>query len=226
MDNGMVRTLVDLRNQMQKTRIAFGNRLSAVQRGSDDGDENVLAFWEERFEKLENAAEGQIKDAVRNNRMVHDMTEVRGVGLLLAAKIWCMIDMSKAPTISSLWRYAGYGLNEAGERDRPRKGEKLVYNAKLRVALFTLAESFLRASSPYRDVYDTAKQKYQETRKDWTKIHIHLASMRKMIKVYLAHYYEHARELEGLPIREPYVFEKLGHTAKLHKADFGWPEAK
>lgn len=42
--------------------------------------------------------------------------------------------------------------------------------------------------------------------------HLHNMALRKMIKLFLAHLWMVWREAEGLPVSEPYVQEKLGHT--------------
>jgi hypothetical protein len=42
--------------------------------------------------------------------------------------------------------------------------------------------------------------------------HIFAMAKRKAAKVFLFHFYEAWRTLEGLPVRPPYVIEKLGHT--------------
>lgn len=47
----------------------------------------------------------------------------------------------------------------------------------------------------------------------WTLGHQHMAAMRKMTKLFLGHLWLTWREAEGLPIREAYVQEKLGHSS-------------
>ena len=106
-------------------------------------------------------------------------------------------------------------------RDRPVKGFLLPYNRRLKTSLYLIASSFLKCSSPYRLVYDNAKLYYGANR-DWTKAHIHRAAIRKMLKIFLSHLWERWRLAEGLEIRVPYVYEKLGHTHKYQPEDFGW----
>lgn len=237
-DMDTLRVLIDLRNTVQKQRIAFGNRISAIERGVDSSNPasiSTLNVWLERFKELESNADDDIDDAVFGMRIVEEMTEVKGVGKLLAAKIVALIDITVPTTVSKLWRYAGYGVVETedektgekiGKREWPTKGEKIHYNKRLKTTLYLLATSFLRTNSPYRRVYDDAREYYDRTRPDWTKGHKHAASMRKMIKMYLAHLWSTWRVIEGLPIRSPYVHEKLGHTTMLKATDFGWPVLK
>jgi hypothetical protein len=224
--NEAIRALVDLRDRtLQKSRIAFGNRVAALERGADEADpatQKIMAKWHERFEELEKEADKDIAALVGDVAIVKELTALRGVGNLLAAKIVAMIDIERADTVSALWRYAGYGVVE-GARERPTKGEKLHYNIRLKTTLYLVATSFLRAGSPYRAVYDSSKAGYEANRPDWNKAHIHAASMRRMIKVFLAHLWMRWRELEGLPVRALYVHEKLGHSSYEAPESYGWP---
>lgn len=224
--NEAIRALVDLRDRtLQKSRIAFGNRVSALERGVDEADpatQKIMAKWHERFEELEKEADKDIAALVGDIAIVKQLTEIKGIGKLLAAKLVAMIDIERADTVSALWRYAGYGVVD-GARERPQKGEKLHYNIRLKTTLYLVATSFLRAGSPYRAIYDSSKAQYEANRPEWTKAHIHAASMRRMIKVFLAHLWMRWRELEKLPTRALYVHEKLGHTSYEAPETYGWP---
>lgn len=223
MDNKL-RSLVDLRESLQDIRIAFGNRVDAIERGSDvsgNGSMELYGRWLERFHELEVQADADIVELSGEYPIVELMITVKGVGRLLASKVVAMVDIERADTISALWRYAGFGVKD-GERERPVKGQPLSYNMKLKTTCYLIASSFLRCKSPYRQIYDQAKTYYEANRTDWTKLHIHLASMRKMTKHWLAHLWLVWRQLEGLPTRVPYVEEYLGHTTISKPADYGW----
>ena len=222
--NTDLRSLVDLRTTLQKNRIAFGQRVQAADRGADalTGDQkNAMQTWEERFKDLEALADEEIKDQVKDIPIVQYMLAVRGVGALLAARFVSMVDISRADTVSALWAYCGYAVRE-GHRDRPVKGEKLRYNARLKTTCYLIASAFLRSGSPYTAVYYSSKEFYEANRPDWTKAHIHLASMRRMVKVWLSHVWEVWRTLEGLPVRGLYVEERLNHQHIYTPAEFGW----
>jgi len=180
------------------------------------------------------------------------LSRVKGVGPILACKMLSHIrvkpcrevvfkdpkaetkelievDRPYADTISALWRYAGYGV-ENGERERPAKGERRPYNLRLKTTVFLAGSSFLRANSPYRQFYDSAKAQYEArdlarpTEQRWGKYHRHLAAMRRMNKMFLSHLWLVWREIEGLPVRDPYVEEKLGHTHIVSPWDMVNPE--
>ena len=267
MNQEAVRALVDLRTrQIQKTRIAFGNRVAAIERGSDQSAASLEIFkrWERRFEVMEKDVEADIKDLIGDYPIVEYACAVKGIGMMSVAQAIAMVDIRKADTVSALWRYSGYGQspywvdkdgkimapeagykwkkNKSGEkekvhvviepeddwklvylRSRPIKGWTLDYNSRLKVSCYNIAGSFLKSNSPYRKVYDEAREYYDMNRPDWTKMHKHRAATRKMIKMWLSHLWQVWRELEGLPTREAYVHEKLGHTKVRRPQEFGWP---
>jgi hypothetical protein len=227
MSNEILRALVDLRDrQIQKGRIQFGNRVSALLRGDDNGGGQqfgVVERWLERFAKLEAELDKDIANEVKHYAIYDHVTALKGVGPMYAAKLVAMIDIERAPHVSSLWRYAGYGVVD-GKRERPVKGEKLHYNKRLKTTCYLIGGSFLKASSPYRDIYDEARAYYLANREDWTKGHQHNAAMRKMIKRFLSHLWVIWRTLEGLPVTAPYVHDYLGHQHMDCPQDYGWPE--
>ena len=151
----VIRALVDLRDRtLQKSRVAFGLRISAVERGADNmdaGQQDILRYWHERFDELETDVDMQIRQVLKGNPIIESMTSVKGVGVGLAAKVYSMIDIEKCDTVSALWRYAGYAVID-GEREKPTKGEKLHYNNRLKASCYLVGTSFLRNGSEYRKV--------------------------------------------------------------------------
>jgi hypothetical protein len=147
---------------------------------------------------------------------------VRGVGPTLAAKIIALIgDIAQFDTVSKLWRFAGYAVVD-GRAERLQAGEKAHYSIRLKTTCYLLGTSFLRLGSPYREVYDRAKERYMQARPDWTPLHRHLAAQRVMVKLFLSHLWERWRLLEGLPVRPPYAADYLNHTTMLRPERFGW----
>ena len=227
----LLRALVDLRDRtLQKSRIAFGNRAGAVERGEDtstaepgDEREKVFEAWQTRFDDLETAAEQDIAELTASFPIIEQMTRVKGVGKLLAAKVVAMVDIERADTVSALWRFAGYAVID-GKAERPTKGEKLHYNRRLKTACYLVGVSFLRSSSPYRLVYDETRATYETSHPDWSDGHKHQAALRRMLKVWLAHLWERWRKMEGLSTRPPYILEH-GHTTYMEPEAFGWGPA-
>lgn len=225
MENDTLRTLVDLRDRViQKNRMAFEARLQAIERGSDTSEPKqveLLQGWYEKFLAMEKEVDSQIKEEIDNYLIIEYVIEIKGVGPMLAAKLVSMIDIHQCNTVSALWRYCGQAVID-GKAERRVAGEKLHYNHTLKSTLYVLAGSFLKSNSPYRQIYDKAKETYMSQRQDWTKSHVHLASMRKMIKVFLQHLWITWRTIEGLPTRGLYVHEYMDHTTYIEPQELGW----
>ena len=224
--NDALRTLVDLRTTIQRDRIAFNNRLRAIERGVDVAGERELGVYQRyhnRFSDLEAEITDDLRDLAGDSQIIQRMCAVKGVSFTLAAKVVSLIDIQRASNVSSLWRYAGYAVVD-GKRERMHKGEKSHYNRRLKTACFQVAESFLKSRSPYSNVYYEAKKYYLANRPDWTKNHCHLAAMGKMIKVWLSHVFLIWRQLEGLPVNEPYVISHMGHVDYITPQEMGWME--
>jgi hypothetical protein len=223
----LARALVDLRDRtIQKTRIQFSNRVSAAERGADNGTYSyIFQKWLKKFEELEKDLDESISDMADEIPIIERMVKVKGVGKTLAMKIAVMIDIERADTVSSLWKYAGYGVTD-GERDRPKTGEKLCYNKRLKSTCYLVASSFLKSNSPYRAIYDAAREQYEnkvdKDGKPWTKAHQHNAAMRKMIKIWLSHLWMVWREMEGLPTNKPWVFNENPHHRYITPEEMGW----
>lgn len=122
-----------------------------------------------------------------------------------------------------------------------KERDSVTYSPLLKTKLVgVLAGSFLRTKSPWADVYynykhrletDPARRKINpKTSKEdaalvkqmtaegrnpyrefWTPGRIHRASMRYMVKMFLADYWLNWRKIEGLPVTLPYHEAVLGH---------------
>lgn len=223
MNGDNLRILIDLREVWQKQRIAFGARMDAINREVDTATEreyDLIQRYYERFMDVEDETDADILVEIEGVEIIDRMMEVKGIGPMLAARVVCMINIERANTVSALWRYCGYAVID-GKRERPTKGEKLHYNARLKKACYLVGSSFLKSRSPYADVYYKAKEYYTENR-EWTKAHCHNAAMRKMVKLFLSHLWVIWRTLEGLPVRNLYVEEYLGHTTIIQPEEMGW----
>ena len=227
MDEVTLRAIVDLRDRtVQKSRIAFGNRLSAIERGDDqvsNGTVALLERWYERLSKMEEELEDDISNLIEGEELVEYMTAVKGVGDILSAKVISMIDIERADTVSALWRYAGFGVVD-GEAEKRKKGETMHFNMRLKTACFNVGTSFMMSNSPYKQIYNNARDYYEVNRPDWNKKHQDYAARRKMIKVWLSHLWEVWRKLEGLPTRNIYAEGQLGHNHYISPQEYGWPE--
>ena len=110
--------------------------------------------------------------------------------------------------------------------DRLAPGYLSPFHQKLRAALIgVLAPGFIKAKAPYAlnhyypykdrlvnsdQITHPKGKKGEKPWKDTSKGHRDAAAKRKMIKAFLTDLYVAWREVEGLPVREPYAVEYLG----------------
>jgi hypothetical protein len=144
--------VVQAREEVQRMRIRLGNRRLATERGMDDPSliPGVVAGLDARIAKIEDDLTGEMGSLMREARPIAlAAVQVLGVGPTTIARILAEIDIRKAPSRSSLHKFAGYapgfdrmvkGELEDGKRKR---GEKRPYNARLRVACFNQGEALL-----------------------------------------------------------------------------------
>jgi hypothetical protein len=164
-----------------------------------------------------------------------------GIGPVIAAGLAAHIDVSKADSISAVWKFAG----QSPGYDRKTKGIKLPYNARLKVLCWKMSQSFIKVSGKDGATYGQfyVQFKAEEVRKNEAGLnteaakrelaskkitdkktkevlqsgrlidgHVHARAARRTVKLFLAHYYVVAREARGLPVRRPYAETILGHN--------------
>jgi hypothetical protein len=161
------------------------------------------------------------------------LSGVRGCGPAMAGVILSEIDIHKCRYASSLWKYAGLGV-EADGRGTGRYKEHLVdreyidadgndatrksitFNPFLKTKMVgVLGSSFIKQpvdKCQYRRIYDNYKHRL-ENHPDWqdkTKAHRHNAAVRYMVKMFLLDLWREWRTMEGLDTPDPYHVAKLG----------------
>src|SRR4029077_19936483 len=140
-----------------------------------------------------------------------------GIGPVIAAGLAAHIDIEKAVTISSVWKFAGL----APGSDKKVKGQKLAYNSRLKTLCWKLSESMVKVSAKdgatygklYADFkadeirrndegrYAEAAKRELATKKITEKAtkdkllsgrltdgHLHSRAKRRTAKIFLAHY--------------------------------------
>ena len=165
--------------------------------------------------------------------------EVNGLGTKLAAKLLAGIgDIRRFPNPASLWSYCGVG--DASKTKRV-DGQQLKHSPKMRSTLYNLQESFIKAGSQYRVVYDKRKERTLTTHPEWHNLipcpvknvdakapktdangkqtwanqhpkHAHVDAARVMIKRFLAELFVAWYQSLGMePPAKPYGVEIQGH---------------
>ena len=105
-----------------------------------------------------------------------------------------------------------------GKAPKKEKGVRLDWNPRLRVLAWRIGDSMIKQRTPYyRDIYDLEKERQcylmrtEAENAPKNKLHADLRARRKMVKIFLAHYWYVCRKIKRLETRPPYVQEKLGH---------------
>lgn len=281
-----LRWLADAYEQAQRIRIETGERIRAVLQSRDETwavspepwaglePDDVLAqiktgktegpvailgrtfrrHWDEEREVF-----AEMRASLEAHPAWPWISRVRGLGPTLSCKLLARLDVTKADTASSFWRYCGLatvpgsfyrceacGL-ERGFPDRykvtgkhkrlgagaqckgellrsdredfrvaePRAahGEKMVYDAYAKKVMYLVGTSFLKSGGPYEEHYRAARERLQRERLGWADGRQHLTALRITEKLFLAHLWLIWRRAVGLPIRDSYVHEHLGHTS-------------
>lgn len=211
----------DLEQLLRSYIVVQRQRLSAELRTLSLGGDEILDRMLDMVKHVERELAKQIQKKIENTELYQNFfARVKGVGTSTAAKIIFYVkDIERFPTVSKLWRYAGYGVTN-GKADTLRKGEKLCYNPRFKGMLYYTGMLLISKSKKYRAYYEKTKEYYRVNRPQWNKMHVFRAALRKTIKLFLSHLWEVWRKTEGLPVRKPYAIEYCGHTTVYKPEDF------
>jgi len=146
-------------------------------------------------------------------------TESKGQGIIKSRIV--LKDFAK---ISAWWKYCGMHVVD-GKKAKPKAG-KAEGGRRGRAICYQLGESFVKQSSdhPYKAFYERAKAKRERTHPDTSKIHRHKMAMSETAKLFLSHFWQVARTMDGLPVTPPYSQTHLGHDNILEP--FYWEPEK
>lgn len=233
--------VIELYYDCQDLRIAHANkkRTEAPRELTD-----WLDFW---MHLGESVIHGKLKQWVESANCPPEAAwayEQSGIGPVMAAGLAAHIDVTKANSISAVWKFAG----QAPGFDRKQKGQKLPYNARLKTLCWKLGESFVKVSGKegavYGKLYGEFKAEEQKRNEAGqyaaaaalelsskkitdahTKAvlqsgrlidgHLHSRAKRRAVKIFLAHYWTKGREARNLEVRKPYAIQILGHDGEI-----------
>jgi len=197
-DRYVLRCLADLYDQTQQVRIATGERLRAyVQRrdqslgnsarlptlqeiraGNLSGPLPILGETYYRHSKYERELRAEMRRVLVAHPLFGWLEANKGIGPTLACKLLARLNIARAPTPSSFWRYCGLApaRSPAGSLHYDRVAKKMCY---------LLAVSLVRHNGEYRELYQATRQRLITGRAEWTASHIRMASLRVVQKRFL-----------------------------------------
>jgi hypothetical protein len=152
------RYLVDLYYTMQDHRIAADGQVRSLEKLAEPHRTVLWFAWQ--MAGLENQV-ATVLDAYSASKPLGVWARsITGVGPIIAAGLLAHIDLTKAPTVGHIWRFAGLDPTVKWE-----KKQKRPWNAKLKVlCAYKLGDSFVKVQNNENDIYGKiyAKRKEEE----------------------------------------------------------------
>lgn len=234
------RYLVDYYYTMQENRKRADNQVRAL--GEAVEPHSIILWLATNTDTLERNIRSALLSYSTHNPVGAWAMSIRGIGPVIAAGLLAHIDITKAPTVGHIWRFAGLDPTV-----KWAKGQKRPWNAQLKTLCWKIGESFVKQSgnmdSLYSRVYkerkqletelneagafkdqaaislqtrnfsrDTVARKYYEEGK-LPPARIHLRAQRYTVKLFLAHLHCVWYYVEYNRLPpKPYVLEHLGHA--------------
>jgi len=239
LSNAEARFLVDAYYMMQEDRKRSYNQERSLVESNEP--HAVITWFAEQSELLEK----QVSRALDAYSAAHPvgewMREIDGIGPIIAAGLLAHIDITKAPTVGHIWRFAGLDPTT-----KWGKGEKRPHNAALKTLCWKIGESFVKVKGKETDFYGkiyAARRELEGARNDACAFaeqakaivvarpthaqaktykegklpdgHLHMRAKRYAVKLFLSHLWEKWRKVEGLPVPLPYPMAHQGHAHKI-----------
>jgi hypothetical protein len=153
--------------------------------------------------------------------IVQALLDLKGTGPITAGMLLSRVDISKAEYPSSLWKFFGLAgpTNERYEDGKKGGGSK-----EDRAILRQWAESQIKHRTPYRRFYDERRERTNKEEHWKSDAHRMADALRVMTKMFLSHFWEVYRKMEGLPVPEPYAMNHLNHDGYVSPQEMGWLE--
>lgn len=195
-------------DDLEKARIAAFNRYRALTADAVNDHDSAKGMSSERpeaqrllalaeaLQALEHGAILELKRGVRQHPLWDAFgRQAVGVGEKQFARLLAAVgDPADRPNPAKLWQYCGHGDPERSRRVKGVQGLPYSPVAKMRTRL--IAESCMKQrTSPYRPIYDAAREAWAE--RDTTDLHKHNHALRMVGKELLLDLWRAATELRG-----------------------------
>ena len=243
------RYLVDAYYQMQKDRIRSDHQQRTL---AEQGEPNEIIGWlsanTATLERNIKSALGAYSDASPVGQW---SCSIVGIGPVISAGLLAHIDITKAPTVGHIWRFAGLDPTVTWE-----KSTKRPWNGSLKRLCWIIGESFTKVQAHEDDFFGKlyVQRKALEVQRNadglfaeqaakslqtkrWradttTKAayeagqlppaRLHLRAQRWAVKIFLAHWHAVAYYAQYRQFApKPYVLQQLGHAHEIQVPK--WP---
>jgi transposase len=148
LDADQARFLVDFYYAIQDFRIRAEGQVRALAQGKDTGTFEIGDWLSVETRALEEEIVPALDAWAKAHVPGRWMQSIHGIGPVIAAGFLAHIDITRAPTVGHIWRYAGLDPTV-----KWGKGQKRPWNAGLKVLCWKTADSFVKQRNNPKDVY-------------------------------------------------------------------------
>lgn len=242
LDSNSARLLVDIYYTLQENRIAFAAQARELEK--QDSPYELVEFLSYNLQMMEKSLKYPLELFSSSTIPGQWALSQYGIGPVLSAGLAAHIDITKAPTAGSVWRYAGLDPTQKWE-----KGQKRPYNAELKTLCWKIGQSFMKfsgkeqcfygqlykqdkarrieknESGDYSDfakaILETKNFKQNQTRKTLesgklSDAQIDAQARRYAVKIFLSHYHAVAYQAHyGEPAPRPYIIAHGDHVHEI-----------
>ena len=146
LDSASARNIVDAYYTLQENRMAFAAQARELEK--QESPHELVAFMAHNLHLMEKALKFPLERFAEASVAGEWALSMYGIGPVLAAGLSAHIDITKAPTAGSVWRYAGLDPTQTWE-----KGQKRPYNAELKTLCWKIGQSFMKFSGKEQCFY-------------------------------------------------------------------------
>lgn len=140
------RYFVNAYYDLQDYRIASANQQRKLLEGAEPSE--FIGWLNTNLEILEAQIQAMLDKWSGAQPMGVYARSVCGIGPVISSGLLANIDITKAPTVGHIWRFAGLDPSR-----KWAKGEKRPWNASLKRLCWLMGESFVKVSGNPKDVY-------------------------------------------------------------------------
>lgn len=242
LDSNTARLLVDIYYVIQENRMAFSAQSRELQK--QESPHELVEFLAHNLQTMEKSLKYPLERFATSSVAGQWAIDQYGIGPVLSAGLSAHIDITKAPTAGSVWRYAGLDPTQKWE-----KGQKRPFNAELKTLCWKIGQSFMKFSGKEqcfygqlykqdkarriakneagdyadfaKEILETKNFKVNQTRAKLesgvlSDAQIDAQARRFAVKIFLSHYHAVAFQAHhGEPAPRPYIIAHGDHVHEI-----------
>lgn len=156
-DRSSVRELVSLYYRLQDNRIASAAQTRELQK--NESPHELMEYLSVQLSTMEKSLKYPLQRFAQSYAVGNWALSQYGIGPVITAGLISHIDIERAPTAGSVWRYAGVDPTAKWE-----KGKKRPFNAELKTLVWKVGQSFMKFSGKDECFYGKLYKQDKERR--------------------------------------------------------------